>query len=387
MEKMLANPAATLAAILVTITAANYAAEAVAASGVIAHDLPVWIAIVGLGALLIVFAEVVPISYATANPERVTRAAAVPVWMARALVSVPAKLLGLVAEGLVRLFAGRQAPQEPVTEGEIRAIVDLQAEAGELKEEEKAMIFHIFEFGDKAAREVMVPRTTMAAIPLAASALDAGKVCTERRISRLPVYGEDLDEIVGVVHVKDVLPLLASKQGHAPVTSIMRSVFRVPETKKLSDLLTDFQRQRRTFAIVVDEYGGTSGVVTLEDLLEEVVGDIYDEYDVVRPSVRKLENGDLVLDGRMSIAEAANALGVALPEGDYDSLAGLVYSRLGVVPKVGQVVDLDGIRLIVEELEGHRITRLLAAWKRGSEQQREAQAGESSGPGGRKGDD
>lgn len=376
MERLLSRPAATLGAILVMITALNYTSEALAAGLVTTHGWPLWTAIVSLAALVMVFAEAVPISYAAANVERVARAAAAPVWVASGLLLVPARALGFAADRLVRLLGGRPAPGEPVTEGEIRAMVELQAETGALREEEKAMIHHIFEFGEKTAREVMVPRTDMAAIPEGASASQAGTLATERRISRMPVYRESLDDIVGVVYVKDVLPLLARRQGDSPASSVMRPAFRVPETKKLSDLLTDFRRHRRSFAIVMDEYGGTAGLVTLEDLLEEVVGDIYDEYDVVRPPVERLPSGAMALEGRMSIDEASAALGVSLPEGDYDSVAGLVYSRLGVVPRVGQFVDLDGVRLVVDELDGHRITRLLAL--------RKPAAGE--GPGGSGGD-
>ncbi len=364
LEKLLANPGATLGAILVTITAVNYSAEAIAANWVISGlGLPVWIAIVGMALLVLVFAEVVPISYAAANPERVARAVVVPLWLVTNVLSPAARVLGSVAEGLTRVFGGGPSPERPVTEGEIRAIVDLQAETGGLEEEEKVMIHQIFEFGDKVAREVMVPRTDMVAIPKIATAAEASKAATEHRISRMPVYGESLDDIIGTVHVKDLLPLMAAEKGDTPVTSVMLKPLRVPETKKLSDLLTEFRRKRRTLAIVLDEYGGTAGLVTLEDLLEEVVGDIYDEYDVVRPAVEQTPDGGMILDGRMSIDEASGALGVDLPEGDYDSVAGLLYAHLGVVPRIGDEVELDGVTLIVDELDGHRITRVRAIVK------------------------
>jgi len=374
-EKLLSRPATTLGVILVAITAMNYAAEAIAASWVITRaHLPVWTAIAGMAVLVIIFAEAVPISYAAANPERVARAAAAPVWVVSGVMSVPARALGFVAERLVRLFGGYPRPEEPVTEGEIRALVDLQVETGALEEEEKAMIHQIFEFGDKVAREVMVPRTEVVAVEETATASEAGKVATDHRLSRLPVYRGDLDNLIGLVHVKDVLPLLASGQGEAPVTSVMSRLFRVPETKHLSDLLIDFRRHHRTLAVVVDEYGGTAGLVTLEDLLEEVVGDIYDEYDEVRPEVELIEEGVIALDGRLSVDEASQAIGVALPEGQYDSLAGLLYSHLGVVPEVGQQVELEEVTLVVEVLDIHRIARVRAILRHTPEA--EAPAGE-----------
>ena len=356
----MARPATTLGVILVTITALNYTAEAAAASWAIGRGLPVVYAIVGMAALVMIFAEVVPISYAAANSERVSRVVVGPVWIASKVLSVPARAVGFLSDRVARALGGRPEPAPPVTEGEIRAIVDLQAETGGLEQEEKVMIHQIFEFGDRVAREVMVPRTEMVAVPETATAGEAAQLAAEHRVSRLPVYRADLDDIVGIVYVKDVLPLLASGRADTAVTSFVRQPLRVPETKNLGDLLTEFRRRRRSLAIVMDEYGGTAGLVTLEDLLEEVVGDIYDEYDTVRPPVEHVGDGAVTLDGRMSIQEASEAVGIALPDGDYDSLAGLLYGHMGMVPKAGQRLRLAGVTLIVEDLDGHRIARVRA---------------------------
>ncbi len=359
-QRLMKDPATTLGAILITITAVNYTAEALAAGWVLARGLPVVYAIVGMAALVMIFAEVVPISYGAANVQRVARAVGVPVWIASKVLSVPARVVGFLADLVARCCGGGPQPTPPVTEGEIRAIVDLQAETGGLEEEEKVMIHHIFEFGDRVAREVMVPRTDMVAIRASATAAEAARSATEHRLSRLPVYRENLDHIVGFVHVKDVLPLLGSGKDDRQVSSMLRQPLRVPETKNLSDLMTELRRRRRSLAIVVDEYGGTAGLVSLEDLLEEVVGDIYDEYDVVQPSVEPAGEGAITLEGRMSIEDASEAIGVALPEGDYDSVAGLLYSRLRTVPKVGQSVAIERVTLTVDEVDGHRITRVRA---------------------------
>ena len=360
-ERLVAHPAATLGTILVAITALNYISEAVAAAWVITRlHLPVWTAVVGMAALILILAEVVPIFYAAANPERVARAVALPVWLANGALYLPARALGFTAQRLASLLGGRPQPRSPVTEGEIRAVVDLQAEAGGLEAEEKVMIHSIFEFGDKAAREVMVPRTDMVAAPDTATVSEAARLTTEHRLSRLPLYQGDLDHIVGVVHVKDLLPALAAGERDAPAGSVMKPPFRVPETRRLSDLLDDFHRQRRTIAIVLDEYGGTAGLVTMEDLLEEVVGDIWDEYDVIRPMVERTGDGLLEMDGRISLEEASEALGLPLPEGEYDSLAGLLYHRLGMAPRPGDRLELEGVTLTVVELDGLRIARVRA---------------------------
>jgi len=317
----------------------------------------------------------VPISYAAANPERVARAVAAPVWLLTRVLTPVARAVGFMAEKLAHLLGGGPTAERAITEGEIRAIVDIQAETGRLEEEEKVMIHQIFEFGDKVAREVMVPRTDMHALPEEATAADAGNVATEHRISRVPVYRGSLDDIIGTVHVKDVIPLLAAEKGDAPITTVMRAPMFVPETKKLSDLLAEFRRARWTLAIVLDEYGGTAGLVTLEDLLEEVVGDIYDEYDLVRPAVERLADA-VMLDARLSVGEASDALGIRLPEGDYDSLAGLLYARLGAVARRGDEVRVGRVRLIVAELAGHRITRVRVVLQPASGPARGAGGGE-----------
>jgi len=360
-ESMIVHPAATLGTLLMAITATNYTAEAIAAEWVITRlRLPVWTAVVGMAALVLIVAEVVPIFYAAANAERVARAVALPVWLATRLLYLPARAIALVAERLAHLAGGRPQPQSPVTEGEIRAIVDLQTEAGGLEAEEKVMIHSIFEFGDKVAREVMVPRTDMVAAPEAATVWEAAKLTTDHRLSRLPLFRANLDDIVGVVHVKDLLPRLAAGERDAPASSVMMQPFRVPETKKLGDLLDDFHRRQKTIAIVMDEYGGTAGLVTMEDLLEEVVGDIWDEYDIIRPMVQQLGDGLLEMDGRIGLDEASQALQTALPEGEYDSLAGLLYDRLGRTPIPGDRVEVAGVTLTVHELEGLRIARVRA---------------------------
>jgi CBS domain containing-hemolysin-like protein len=307
-----------------------------------------------------VLAEVVPITYAAANAERVARAVARPVGAANWLLFLPSRALGFLAERLANLLGGKPHPESPVTEGEIRAIVDLQTAAGGLEEEEKVMIHSIFEFGDTVAREVMVPRTQMVALPDTATIREAAAASTEHRLSRLPVYRRDLDDIVGVVYAKDLLPRLVAGKREEAVTSVMKPPFIVPETRKLSDLLTDFRRLRKTVAIIVDEYGGAAGLVTREDLLEEVVGDIWDEYDVVRPAVERVGEDEFVLDGKTSIDEASEALGVELPEGEYDSVAGLLYSRLGVVEVAGESVTVNGVAFTIEQLDGRRIARVRA---------------------------
>ena len=368
LRELLERPEVALGALLVGITALNYTAEAVAYSWVIRSwgRGYTWVAIAGVTALVLVFSEITPITYAAANSDRVALWVARPVRAVAWVLALPMKLISSVARLLVWLTGtpARVLRLGPSAE-ELKTIVGLGAEGGVLEEEEKEMIHSIFEFGDTVAREVMVPRPDMVCVPETGTVQEAVRLTQEHRFSRLPVYRGDLDHICGVVHIKDLLPLVQAGRLETPVSEVMRAPLFVPETKQVSELLQEFRLRKQSLVIALDEYGGTAGLVTVEDLLEQIVGEIYDEYDVEQPAVEALGADSLLLDGRLSVVEASRLLGVELPEGDYDTIAGLLYHRLGVVPRQGQRVELDGVVLIVARLDGHRITRVQALKRRG----------------------
>lgn len=356
LQRLLGQPAVMLTAMLVCITALNFSAETISASLAIerlGHTLGPWVAMVCLGAVVLVFVEVAPIAYAAANPERVAAAAALPVWGLVGLLWLPVKVAKGLAEGLLGLL-GARPPRAGVTEEELKAIVEIQAEHGALEAEERQMIRSIFDFGDKVAREVMVPRTDIVGVRLGSTVAEAAGIASERHHSRLPVYEADLDRIVGIVHARDLLLRLAG-DGAEPVEAVMRPAYFVPESKRISELLDDMRRRKQWMAVVVDEYGGTAGLVTTEDLLEEIVGEIYDEYDVAQPAVQRLPDGTLRVDGRLSIEQAGELMGVALPEGDYDTLAGLLWERLGELPHAGDSIMHHGWRIAVGAVDARRI--------------------------------
>jgi len=360
-QRLLAAPVVMLTAVLVSITAFNYAAETLGATWAISRLGHTWgppVAVAALFIVVLLFAEVTPISYAAANPQPVVAAAAFPVLLVSWLLWLPVKVMTAMAEGLSRIIGGPPQPQQ-VTGEELKAAVDIGAEHGVLEEEEKELIHSIFEFGDKVAREVMVPRTDIVGVPADATVQQAAQRAIEHHVSRLPIYQEDLDNVVGVVHSKDLLPFLQDAP-ESPVAQVMRTPYLVPETKHISELLDEMRARKQWLALVVDEHGGTAGLVTIEDLLEEIVGEIYDEYDVEHPAVERLEDGSLRLDGRMTVREASELIGVELPTGDFDTLAGLLYDRLGSVPGVGDGFAHKGWSIAVDALEGHRITRALA---------------------------
>jgi CBS domain containing-hemolysin-like protein len=361
---LMERPTAMLTAVLVTITGLNYAAEAITTAYLVRPDRlgPQWgpvVAIAGLTIAVLIVAEVTPITYAAANPVRVARVAAAPVWLLSWLLWLPIRIITVVAGALVRLAGGvTRRRAEVVTEQELRTIVDMEAERGAIEPEEKEMIHSIFEFGDTVAREIMVPRPDMVLIERAATVGQAAQLCMRHHLSRLPVYDGDPDHIVGIVHAKSLLPHLRDGQADAPIAPIMRPPAFIPETKQVRELLDELRRRKQTLAIVVDEYGGTAGLVTIEDLLEEIVGEIYDEYDVEPRSPQRDADGSWLVDGKLSIDDASELEGVALPPGDYDTVAGLIYDRLGVIPQPGARVETETAILTVEELSGRRVTRV-----------------------------
>lgn len=380
---LLQRPTVMLTAVLITITSLNYVAEALATSRLVAGPLgPHWgpvVAIAGLTVIVLIFAEVTPIAYAAANPTRVARVAAGPVWLLTRALWAPVKVITAVASGLVRLAGGvTQREAEVVTEEELRTIVDMEAERGGIEPEEKEMIHSIFEFGDKVAREIMVPRPDMVLVERTATVQEAAQIAMRHRLSRLPVYDGDPDHIVGVVHAKSLLPYLHDQQLDLPVERAMRPPAFIPETKAVSELLQEFRRQQQTLAIVVDEYGGTAGLLTIEDLLEEIVGEIYDEYDVARAVAQRVDERTWTVDGKLSIDDANQLQGVKLPVGDYDTVAGLIYDRLGAIPQPGTRIETDAMILVVDQLEGRRVTKVRMTQKEpaGPESEEPALGGE-----------
>ena len=257
------------------------------------------------------------------------------------------------------ILPGKGLKQGPfVSEEELLAMADEAAEAESIEPEELALIQQIIEFGDTIVREVMVPRTDMVTVGTDFRVGDVMEVVLLNGYSRVPVCGEGIDDIVGVVYAKDLMR--AERDGHedAGVSSLMRPARFVPETKRVAELLREMQADQFHMAIVIDEYGGTSGLVTLEDLIEELVGEIVDEYDVEDPRIEPLPGGDLRVNGRLAIDEANEVLDGALPEGDWDTVGGLLFSKLGKVAMEGDTVEVDGYRLRADKVQGRRISRV-----------------------------
>ncbi|HTT87634.1 MAG TPA: hemolysin family protein, partial [Acidimicrobiales bacterium] len=305
--------------------------------------------------VIFVLAEALPKNWALRNPERSALAAAPVV---SAVVSFPP--VRLMTQGLVALanalMGSRRA--EGVSESELLAMADVAHEEDVIEGEERELIHSIIEFGDTVVREVMVPRPDMRALDSSLSTSEALTVAMEAGFSRLPVHAGNVDDIVGVAHAKDLIRAERDGRGGRPVGEVVRPAHFVPESKRVARLLREMQERHYHLAIVVDEYGGTAGLVTLEDLIEELVGEIVDEYDVEEPPVRRLDDGGYSVSPRLAVDELAKLVDVDLPTGEWDTVGGLLFNVLGRVPSEGESVTVEGLTLVAERVTGNRIGRI-----------------------------
>ena len=297
----------------------------------------------------LVIGELVPKRIALQRSESTALLVAVPVDVLARVTRPFIWLLSVSTNALVRILGGNpQGRKEQITGEELRDIV---AAHEELTAEERALIDDVFDAGDRELKEVMIPRTETAFLDASMTIADAAQEVASAPHSRYPVMRGSADNVVGVVHIREILHPGAAESGRT-VGDLARQVVFFPGTKEVIPALTEMRRQRQHLAIVVDEYGGTAGIVSLEDLVEELIGDIRDEYDEVRVE------GPTDVDGLLNLEDFADKTGVTLPEGPYETAAGFVVSRLGALPEIDAYVDVDGHRLSVSEMDGRRIARL-----------------------------
>lgn len=305
-----------------------------------------------------VLAEAVPKTYAVLNPDRAAMIAARPV---RALTAFPP--LRMISAGLIGLtnvlVKGRGLESGPfVSEQEFLGIVEAAAQDEVIEHEERELIESIIEFGDTVAREVMVPRPDMVMVANTATITDALNLGIAHGFSRLPVSGNDEDDIVGLAFTKDLMRAEREGRGDLPVLDLARDVTFIPENKPVARLMREMQDSKFHIAIVADEYGDIAGLVTLEDCLEELVGEIVDEYDAEEHDIERFDDGTLLVDGGLNIGDVADELGIDIPNEDFDSVGGFVFSALERVPEPGDAIDFEGFAFVVESVEGRRVRRV-----------------------------
>ncbi len=308
--------------------------------------------------VIFVLAEAAPKTWAVQHPERAALMAA-PVVSAISNFP-PIRLLARALIGLSNaILPGKGLRQGPfVSEEELLATVDVATDDQVIEREERALIRSIIEFGDTVVREVMVPRPDMVAVEGRDKVSDVLEVAIAAGYSRIPVYDQGIDDITGIVYTKDLMRAVQEDEGDKAVRELVRGAQFVPETKRVAELMREMQREKFHIAIVVDEYGGTAGLVTLEDLIEELVGEIVDEFDVEEPSIEALPGGAYRVNARMAVDEVNELLGAEFPEGDWDTIGGFVFNLLGHVPNEGEAVEHDGHRLAAEKVQGRRIGRV-----------------------------
>lgn len=253
---------------------------------------------------------------------------------------------------LVQKFKGRS---RALTEKELQEAINSSEEEGILNESEGDMLQSIFDFGDTIVREVMVPRTDMTCCPADSSLSDFLALIIRSGHSRVPLYEGSTDKIVGIVYAKDLLRNWGASDDTLSLVDVMRVPYFIPETKRIEDLLMDFRTRRVHMAIAVDEYGGTSGLITIEDLIEEIVGDIQDEYDIEVPMVQVQKDGTLLVDGRTNVEELEEYYEIEIPREKFDTIGGYLFHLLGYVPKAGERVRDNGLILMVQESDERRI--------------------------------
>jgi putative hemolysin len=308
--------------------------------------------------VIFVFAEAVPKNWAVHHPERAALFSA-------PIVSVvvgfwPVKMVSGGLNGLANLFIGKRDGYSGalVTESELLAMADVAVEGDVIETEERALIHSIIEFGDTVVREVMVPRTDMVTISGEVAVEAALDVALGAGRSRLPAIEQQIDDVIGIAYTKDMIRVVRTDHGDEPIASHVRAAHFVPETKRVADLMREMQSEQFHLAVVVNEYGGTAGLVTLEDLIEELVGEIVDEFDVEEIPIEHLASGGLRVSGRLAVDEVNDLLESDLPTGAWDTVGGLVFDLLGHVPVPGESVTSEGLRLEVDEVSGRRIERV-----------------------------
>jgi len=330
--------------------------------------------------LHVVIGELVPKGIALGHPERTALAVSMPVrWffvVMRPLIWVLQESTALILRALGLDPPG--AEHEAHSEAELRMLLSSSAEQGEIEHEEQEMLYKVFDFADKEVSDVMVPRPEVVAISIELPAEEALKAVLESPYTRYPVYRESLDDIVGVLHIRDLIAAMHD-DGLATIDleSLVRPAYMVPETKDLGALLTEFRRTNQHMAIVIDEYGSMEGIVTLEDLLEEIVGEIEDEFDLPDETVERIDDDTIRIDGTFPIDDFNEQFHVDLDHEDYHTVAGFVFGQLGRTAIPGDEVTWDGITFHIEAVEGQRIEKLRVTfqpWHKRDEQQQDEAA-------------
>ena len=309
----------------------------------------------------LVFGELVPKRLAMKYYEKISFMSIKIIKVIYIITAPFVKLLTFSTNVVSKMFGVKGEEKENVTEEEIRMMVDVGEEKGTIEEQEKEMINNVFEFNDKVVSEIMVPRNKIFALDMSLSISEVIEKLTEdTRYSRVPVYDKTIDNIKGIVYIKDIL--LSTKSKNAKIKGLIKDAYFVSETKKLNELFQELRKSKKQIAIVLDEYGGTAGMVTMEDILEEIVGEIYDEYDKETDKIKIIDSNTFLFDGGVSLNDIQKILDIKIEEDEVDTLAGYLVKLLDRIPKEGEkpTVETEKVTYKVEKVAGRNIVKVKA---------------------------
>lgn len=359
-QKLVDDPNKLLGSILVGNNLVNIGASALATSLAIDAfgSTGVGIATGVMTLLVLLFGEITPKSLAIQHAETFSLKISGIMEFITIIFSPVVSLLLVITNAFIRLFGGKKIQQQPfITEDELKTMVDVSHEEGVLEVEEKQMIYNVFEFGDTQVHDVMTPRTNMVALEFDSSYEEIIEIFKEERFSRIPIYEDTTDNIIGVLSIKDLL-LMPVDLEDFDVRSYMREPYFTYEYKKTADLFKELRLNRFPMAIVLDEYGGTAGIATLEDLIEEIVGEIRDEYDDHEKDIEIIKEDEFVVEGSRRIDELNESIGTHIESEDFDTIGGFLVGEFGRLPEVNEFLDYDGIKFVIEEVDRNRIEKL-----------------------------
>ncbi len=358
--KVTEDPGKMLSAILIGNNVVNIAAASLTTSFTMGlfGSWAVSIASGLLTLLILIFGEISPKTLASHNAEKLALADAGIIYVLARLLTPVIYLTNLLANLFLGLLGvDPNARTDVMTENELRTYVDVSHEDGVIEQEEKQMIYNVFDFGDTQAKDIMIPRVDMVSVDVNSSYSDVRRVFQEEKFTRLPVYEESSDNVIGVLNIKDFI--FAQEDGFN-LRSMMREPYFTYEYKSTAELMDEMRKDAINFTIVLDEYGATAGLITLEDLLEEIVGEIRDEYDHDEEDlIRRISDREYIIEASMKLDDVNDALGLNLHSEDYDSLGGLIIAGLDRLPEAGESVTMaDGTRLVADIVENNRIVKI-----------------------------
>jgi putative hemolysin len=362
--KMIERPERLLSTVLLGNTFVNAAAAALAtilAISVWGEEQGILIATIGITIVLLIVAETTPKTIAAHNPEKLSLLFSQPLRAISWLLTPFVIILSWIASGFTKMVGGTPMPRSIISDEEIRTMISVGHKEGTVEKDEAEMLHKVFDFGDRPVSEAMVPRPEVVCIEQGSKIADFLALYAESPLSRFPVFQENMDNVVGVLSVKDVLMALAKDtiNNQSPIDELIRPAYFTPETKRINELFAEMQDKNYRMAVVVDEFGGTAGIVSLSRLVEEIVGPVGDEFAEAEKEYEAINEYTFQIDGSMRIEEVNQELGLELPEGEYETVAGFVLHLLGYIPKQGEQLRYKNLKLVITKMRGVKIEEIL----------------------------